>query len=147
MYKLSELASWKASRELRMNISKLVKGFPEDEKFRLKNQILRSSRSVSANIAEGFGRFHFQENIQFCRIARGSLYETQDHLICALDEKFISKEQFNKVNDELLNCLKILNGYISYLKKAKSDPNSFKEDDIDYLGDDLESNTPNNSIT
>lgn len=119
MYKLSELASWKASRELRMNISKLVKGFPEDEKFRLKNQILRSSRSVSVNIAEGFGRFHFQENIQFCRIARGSLYETQDHLICALDEKFISKEQFNKVNDELLNCLKFLMA-ISHILRRQS---------------------------
>jgi four helix bundle protein len=59
---------------------------PEAEKYNLTNQIIRSSRSVTANIAEGFGRYHFQENIQFCRQARGSLVETLDHLYCCLDE-------------------------------------------------------------
>jgi len=51
----------------------------------------RASRSVNHNIAEGYGRFPFQENIQFCRIARGSLFETLDHGIIALDEGYISK--------------------------------------------------------
>ena len=120
MYKLSDLECWKSARELR-KISELIKDFPADEKFRLKDQIIRSSRSVSANIAEGYGRFHYQENIQFCRMARGSLYETQEHLICALDENFITEEQFSKANDHLLTCLKILNGYILYLKKTKKD--------------------------
>jgi four helix bundle protein len=119
MYKLSELESWKSARELRQMVSEMVKCFPKDEKIRLKDQIIRSSRSVSANIAEGFGRYHYQENIQYCRIARGSLYETQEHLICALDEKFIEKEAFDKINDHILLCLKILNGYIAYLKKSK----------------------------
>ncbi len=119
MYKLSELESWKSARELRQMVSELVKSFPKNEKFRLKDQIIRSSRSVAANIAEGFGRYHYQENIQYCRMARGSLYETQEHLICALDERYINEEQFNKINDHLLHCLKILNGYIAYLKKSK----------------------------
>ncbi len=119
MYKLSELESWKSSRRLRLAISELAKSFPVDEKFRLKDQILRSSRSVAANIAEGFGRFHYQENIQFCRIARGSLYETLEHLMCAKDEGFINDEQFNNTNELILECLKILNGYVQYLKKAK----------------------------
>ena len=118
MYKLSELESWKSSRRLRLAISELAKSFPDDEKFRLKDQILRSSRSVAANIAEGFGRFHFQENIQFCRIARGSLYETLEHLMCAKDEGFINDEQFNNTNELILECLKILNGYVQYLKKS-----------------------------
>jgi four helix bundle protein len=93
MYKLSELESWKSARELRQMISTLVKQLPKDEKFRLKDQIFRSSRSVPANIAEGFGRYHYQENIQYCRMAHGSLYETQEHLICALDEKYINEKQ------------------------------------------------------
>lgn len=121
MHKLSELESWKSGRKLRRLISELVKSLPGDEKFRLKDQIIRSSRSVPANIAEGFGRYHYQENIQFCRTARGSLYETQEHLICALDEGFINEDQFNNVNEHLLLCLKILNGYIAYLKKSKND--------------------------
>ena len=50
------------------------------------DQLIRATRSITANIAEGHGRYHFQENIQFCRQARGSLTETLDHLICAQDE-------------------------------------------------------------
>ncbi|MEO9884739.1 MAG: four helix bundle protein [Balneola sp.] len=119
MYKLSELESWKSARQLRILISELIKNFPADEKFRLKDQIIRSSRSIPANIAEGFGRFHYQENIQFCRIARGSLYETLEHLMCAKDEGFINDEQFKNTNEQILECLKILNGYVQYLKKAK----------------------------
>ena len=81
-----ELDVWKECRKLRKEISKLVKLFPIEEKFKLVDQIVRSSRSTTANIAEGHGRFHYQENIQFCRQARGSLNETLDHLICAFDE-------------------------------------------------------------
>lgn len=119
MYKLSDLESWKSARQLRISISELVKNYPADEKLRLKDQIIRSSKSVPANIAEGYGRFHYQENIQFCRIARGSLYETFEHLMCAKDENYISEEQFQTLNNQILECLKILNGYVQYLKKAK----------------------------
>jgi len=119
MYKLSELESWKSARQLRISVSELARLFPNDEKYRLKDQILRSSRSIPANIAEGYGRFHYQENIQFCRIARGSLYETLEHLMCAKDEGYITAEQFQDLNDQILECLKILNGYVQYLKKAK----------------------------
>jgi four helix bundle protein len=64
----------------------LAKSFPKDEKFLLTGQLLDSARSVTANIAEGFGRFHHQENILFCRRSRGSLCETMEHLISAYDE-------------------------------------------------------------
>ncbi|MTI88539.1 MAG: four helix bundle protein [Balneolaceae bacterium] len=119
MYKLSELEVWKSARKLRINISACVAELPYDEKFRLRDQLLRSSRSIAANIAEGHGRFHYQENIQFCRVARGSLYETIEHLTCAMDEQFISKTQFDELNDQLLHCLKILNGYIALFKKIE----------------------------
>ena len=65
MNTFEDLETWKSARELRKAISKLVKTFPNDERFRLVDQIIRSSRSVPANVSEGFGRFHFQENIQF----------------------------------------------------------------------------------
>ena len=115
-----DLEVWKIARELRVSISQLVKKFPSEEKFRLKDQILRSSRSVSANIAEGFGRYHYQENIQFCRQARGSLTETLDHLLCALDENYITRDGYDKNREIIENCLKLLNGYISYLRKRKT---------------------------
>ena len=66
---------WRKGRELRIVIRNLTITFPREEKYRLADQMIRASRSVTNNIAEGYGRFHYQENIQYCRQARGSLYE------------------------------------------------------------------------
>jgi len=94
-----------------------VKSFPANEKYRLVDQLIGAARSVSANIVEGHGRYHYQENSQFCRIARSSLVECFDHLNCSLDEFFITDEPF-KIRDLKYDELhKMLNGYISYLKK------------------------------
>ncbi len=109
-----ELEVWKECRRLRLEISRLCKKFPKSEDYLLKNQIIRSSRSITANIAEGHGRFHYKENIQFCRQARGSLEETKDHLITAFDEKYITKEELKELNTIYEQCLKLLNGYIAY---------------------------------
>lgn len=81
--------------------------------------MLNSCRSITANIAEGFGRFHHQENIQFCRQARGSLTETMEHLITAFDDGFVNEELLKEANEEYKACLKELNIYIKYLKDAK----------------------------
>ena len=116
-----ELEVWKQCRLLRIEVSNIVKTFPTEEKYRLVDQLLRCSRSVNANIAEGHGRFHYQENIQFCRQARGSLSEIIDHLICAFDEKYISQIQLDKLRILYLLCLKLLNGYILYLKNRKTE--------------------------
>ncbi len=110
---------WKLSRDFRNEISILVKEFPNDEKYRLTDQIIRSSRSITANIAEGYGRFHYQGNIQFCRMARGSLTETKDHLICAFDCRYISEEVLSNLNQKYEVILQKLNGYIAYLKTKK----------------------------
>jgi four helix bundle protein len=75
---------------------------------------------VTNNIAEGYGRFNYQENIQFCRISRGSLYEIIDHLIIASEENYISETDLIKLKEQVNKCLAILNGYINYLKKAKA---------------------------
>ena len=115
-----DLSVYQKCRSFRKNISNLIKEtFPKTEEYRLKSQLLDSSRSVTANIAEGFGRFHYQENIQFCRQARGSLTETMDYLITAFDEKYFDSEQLKILNTEYKDCLKELNTYIKYLKSAK----------------------------
>ncbi|MDR3652801.1 MAG: four helix bundle protein [Paludibacter sp.] len=119
-----ELEVWKESRNLRMQISIALKSFPSEEKYRLVDQLIRATRSVTANIAEGHGRYHYQENIQFCRQARGSLTETLDHLICANDENYISTEQLNNFRNQYALCLKLLNGYTAYLQKMKLNESS-----------------------
>ena len=118
MTSFKDLEVWKSARELRKSISNLAKNFPKEEKYRLIDQIIRSSRSVAANIAEGFGRYHYQENIQFSRQARGSLNETLEHLICAFDEGYITEDVLKCQKEYIDNCLKLLNGYIAYLKRA-----------------------------
>jgi four helix bundle protein len=114
------LEVWKMARELRKEIASLVKTFPQEEKFRLVDQIVRSSRSVTANIAEGYGRYHYQENIQYCRQARGSLFELLDHLCVALDEQFIPLNLFNDLKTKTFRVIKILNGYINHIKNQKT---------------------------
>ena len=115
-----DLEVWKECRNLRKMISALVKTFPESEKYRLTDQILRASKSPCANISEGHGRYHYQENIQFCRIARGSLAETLNHLTDALDESYIDKEAFNLLNEQIKSCIRLTNGYINFLEKQKA---------------------------
>jgi four helix bundle protein len=115
-----DLPVYKTCRQFRKIVSEVaMKHFPKKEEYLLKSQVLNSSRSITANIAEGFGRFHHQENVQFCRISRGSLSETLEHLVTAFDEKYISKEMLADLNKEYKTCLKELNGYIKYLKSAK----------------------------
>jgi four helix bundle protein len=115
-----DLTVYKICRAYRKKISSVVrKNFPKSEEYHLKTQVLDSSRSVTANIAEGFGRFHHQENIQFCRQARGSLDETLELMITAYDEKYITKDILTQLNKDYKECLKQLNGYIKYLKIAK----------------------------
>lgn len=126
MKSFEELECWKKADALRKRLSILVKTFPSEEKYRLCDQIIRASRSVTANIAEGFGRFHYQENIQFCRQSRGSLYEIIDHLIVARDENYIADSDLIDLKREIQECLAILNGFINYLNRAKSESSSVK---------------------
>ncbi|WP_224746620.1 four helix bundle protein [Mucilaginibacter rigui] len=117
MASFTELETWKQSRKIRNIVSDLVKKFPVDEKFRLTDQIIRSSRSIGNNLAEGHGRFHYQDNIRFCIMARGSLTETLDHLIIALDEKIITEEVLQSFQPEYESGLKLINWLYSIFKK------------------------------
>lgn len=122
-----ELPVYKPCRAFRKKISSVArKSFPRSEDFLLKAQVLDSSRSITANIAEGFGRYHHQENIQFSRQSRGSLDETLEHIITAYDEKYITKSILTDINKDYKECLRQLNGYIKYLKAAKVDSKIIK---------------------
>jgi four helix bundle protein len=117
-----DLPVYKVCRSFRKKVSLIAKKhFPKSEEYLLKSQILDSCRSITANIAEGFGRFHHQENIQFSRQSRGSLDETLEHMITAYDEKYIPKNILADINKDYKECLKQLNGYIKYLKTVKEE--------------------------
>ncbi|UKN02797.1 four helix bundle protein [Paracrocinitomix mangrovi] len=127
MSDFTELQAWKEGRIFRNTIREFVQTLPKNEEYRLKDQIIRSSRSVTNNIAEGHGRFHYQENIQFCRAARGSLTETKDHLIIALDHEYINQNEFDDLMSQYEKCIKILNGYINFLGREKQKFNDNKK--------------------
>jgi len=115
-----ELACWKEARKLRNFVKdELIPKFPAEEKYALTSQVRRFSRFVGNNISEGHGRYHYQENIQYCRMARGSLNETLDHAIIALDEKYIEEKTLSELRIIHDKTLLILNGYIKYLKNQK----------------------------
>ena len=114
-----DLDVWKLARELKKEIQLLCKKLPVEEKYRLADQLVRASRSVTANIAEGYGRYHYQETIQFCRQARGSLYECLDHLTVCLDCGYIGHKQFKYFEAKISYILVKLNAYINYLKDRK----------------------------
>ena len=119
MRSFEDLNVYQKARAFRIDVSNVVKGFSIDEKYRLTDQLLRSSRSVTAQIAEGHGRIHSQENIQFCRIARGSLDETHEHLNTALDEGLIDKIIWDDLIEKKTAVIQLLNGYINYPRKSK----------------------------
>lgn len=98
----------------------MVNKYPKEEKFALADDMKRAARSTTHNIAEGFGRFHYQENVQFCRISRGSLYELIDQLITSVDDGYITKEEYEKGRALISKALALLNGYIRYLSRSKT---------------------------
>ena len=116
-----DLQCWQACREVRIFITELVKSYPKEEKYSVVDNMKRAARSTTQNIAEGFGRFHYKENLQFCRISRGSLYELVDDLITSIDEGLISKEDYEHGRNKISNALALLNGYIKYLNR-KANP-------------------------
>jgi four helix bundle protein len=113
----TELEVWKKARILKNEIRILAQSFPAEEKFRLTDQILRSSRSINAAIAEGHGRYSFKDQLHFCIIARGSLSETHNHLIDAFDCGYLEEEQLSYFKNKIEETERLLNGYITYLRK------------------------------
>ena len=81
--------------------------------------MLRAARSTTRNIAEGFGRFHFKENIQFCRISRGSLFEIKDDLLSCVDEKIVASQDIAEGLQLVDQAIHSVNGYVKYLNSKR----------------------------
>jgi four helix bundle protein len=115
------LDCWKACRKVRLFIAREVfPVLPKEERYRLGDQMIRAARSTTANIAEGFGRFHHLDNAKFCSNSRGSCHEVLDHLITANDESLVSNELLQKGRELTGAAIRLLNGYMAYLKRAGS---------------------------
>ena len=105
-----DLKCWQKCREVRSYTKSIINKLPSEEKFALTNQMRRSSRSITENIAEGFGRYHYSENIHFCRISRGSLHELTDQFITCYDDGYISKDEYEHGRELIKSAMSILNG-------------------------------------
>jgi four helix bundle protein len=114
-----DLECWKAAREVRLFVAKdILPVLPKDERYRLGDQILRASRSITANIAEGYGRFHYLDNSKFCSNARGSAFEVLDHLITGADENLLTTSLVERGRVLIGSSIRLINGYMAYLKRA-----------------------------
>ncbi|MBK7884679.1 MAG: four helix bundle protein [Chitinophagaceae bacterium] len=125
-----DLECYKQARLLRIFIAGITKQFPPHEKFLIIAQVTDSSRSITTNIAEGYGRYTFTDTRNFFIIARGSTTETMEHLATAFDEQYINEETLKSGEEMCELVFKLINGYIAYLDKSKrqikqtSNPNS-----------------------
>jgi len=121
---LEKLDVWCKAKDFAVRIHKdVLPVLPLDEKWSLNQQLRRSSQSIPANIAEGHGRFYFQDNVRFCYIARGSIEETLSHLVYANQVGYLSDTLYQSLATDGENLNRLINGYIGFLKKSKQGSN------------------------
>lgn len=96
----------------------VLRKLPASERYDLYSQILRASRSSTANIAEGWGSYHFKDNIKFLVNARGSVAQILDHTIEAESWNYITKETLIEIRCQTTRYMQVINGYIRYLRKS-----------------------------
>lgn len=117
---LNRLKVWVRAKGFAVSIyKKALPLLPAEEKWNLNQQLRRSALSIPANIAEGYGRFYYQDNIRFCYTARGSLNEVLSHLTIAFELNYILDGLYKELSGEGDEIDRMLNGYIAYLKKSK----------------------------
>ena len=118
-YRLDEFELYNLARAFRKSIYKLIRQLPSKEHYCLEPQMRRAILSVTNNIAEGHGRWHYQENLQFCRISRGSLEEILDDINICLDEGYGEKTDNEALKKEVYALIAKINGYMATLRKCK----------------------------
>jgi four helix bundle protein len=119
-----DLEVYKGAREFRKTVYAISKGLPDFEKFGLASQIRRAAVSLTNNIAEGHGRYHYPDQIKFCLQARGSLEELIDDLNVCADEKYISETEVNDLKKSAWQVLHLINSYIRHLRSRLNDKSS-----------------------
>jgi len=118
-HSFEDLEVYKLAREFSRKVGQLIKMLPKEEEYNLKSQMRRAKLSVTNNIAEGFGRYHYQENIQFCRQSRGSICELIDDFNECCDEGYIDEVYRDELKKDAYRLLKVLNAYIASMKRLK----------------------------
>src|SRR6266536_5158418 len=133
-----DLEVYQVAREFRKIMYHVARRLPEEEKFALASQIRRAAVSLTNNIAEGHGRFHFLEQIKFMLQARGSLEELLDDLNVCADESYIPSDEIQELKSEGWRVHKLINGYIRFLRgRTAGDSSRVREDSLDDdLGED-----------
>ena len=117
---LESLKLWQRSVDFAKRIcSEILPLLPSEEKYSMISQLRRSCQSVPANIAEGYGRYYYQDNIRFCYISRGSLEETFSHIKLAHKLNYLDLDTYNSVYNDIQEMRRLLSGYITYLKTSK----------------------------
>lgn len=114
-----DLIVWQKAHQLMLDVYKFTKLLPDEEKYNRTPQLRRAVSSIPANIAEGYGRYHYQENIQFCRQARGSLAETRNYIIAAKDLKQAPEARCAELLIQCEEVRLLLNGYIRSTRERK----------------------------
>lgn len=112
----TDLKAWQEAHKLVLMIYKIIKDFPEGEKFGLISQMCRAVVSISSNIAEGFSRRSSKEKIQFFKISQGSITELQNQLLIAKDIKYMNGIIFHKIAEQTIVVNKLIYGLIRSLK-------------------------------
>ena len=118
-YPLDRFELYNLARKYRQKVYKLIKKLPKEEKYSLDPQMRKAIISVTNNIAEGHGRWYYQENMRFCRIARGSIEEILDDINICVDEGYGNLEETQQLKAEGYSLIAKINSYISYLRKCK----------------------------
>jgi len=118
MTNYQNLDVWKKSMLLVKGIYTELKFYPKEEMYALTSQTKRAAISVPANIAEGIGRNYKKDTLQFLHIARGSLYELETLLKIAEMLQITKEEKFQKIQEQIQECLRLLNGFITYYEKS-----------------------------
>ena len=116
----TDLIAWKEGHKLVLEIYKITKEFPLDERYGLVDQIRRAAVSISSNIAEGFSRKSINEKKQFYHISIGSLSEIQNQILIARDLGYISNILFQDIANQTVLVSKLLNSLIKNIDKIHS---------------------------
>jgi four helix bundle protein len=114
---LEDLKIYQMAERMEIFLHKLTKKFPDDEKYRMVDQIRRASNAISSNIAEGYGRYSYKEKIRYMHIARGETYELKQLIIRSYKKEYIKQESCDFIENKLIELIKSINGYIKYLRK------------------------------
>ena len=115
-----DLEVYQVAREFRKKMYGVTRTLPDFEKFDLASQIRRAAVSLTNNIAEGHGRYHFADQVRFFLGSRGSLQELIDDVNVCADEKYLEMEQIDRLKSEAWRVLGLINGYLRYLRDRRA---------------------------